>query len=121
MKEYEIRQLFLKIANTYSSFAYDDFKVSIWLELLEGISFTTANKNLNRYILNPSHDFPPHPGILAESEIQRKVGAHIPNAEETRLMLAEQASEISQIPKEIPQFVREQVKLLGQPTRETTS
>ncbi|HIW32680.1 MAG TPA: hypothetical protein IAA29_07825 [Candidatus Paenibacillus intestinavium] len=121
MKEYEIRQMFLKIANAYSSFAYDDFKVSIWLDLLQDVPFTRANNNLNRYILNPSHEFPPHPGILAESDIQHTKGAYVPNAEETRLMLADQKRESIQITKEIPQFVREQVKLLGQPTRETTS
>ena len=117
MKESEIRQLFLKISNRYSSFAYDDFKVNDWLELLSDVSFEQAKENLRQYCLNPDNTFPPHPGALAATTIQKAEGPYVPNAEETRRMLdeMEQLRLKSGTSTGIPQSARERMKALGFP------
>jgi hypothetical protein len=89
VKESEIREIFLVIENAYGGvFAYDDFKVEVWRQTLEDIPFELAEKNLLIYIRNPDNRFPPHPGALAQLAAEEARGPDIPNAEETRAMLA---------------------------------
>lgn len=114
MKESEIRTLFLKISNRYTSFAYDDFKVNDWLELLGEVPFERATDNLRRYCLNAVNIFPPHPGILAENAVQSCIGNYIPNAEETRRMLEEQDRFLlTEGSSNIPESARERMRQLG--------
>lgn len=119
MVQVEIRQLFLIILNTYSNFAYDDDKVEIWTDILKNVPFELAQRNLRTYIQNPANTFPPHPGALAESPTQRINGPDIPNAEETLQMLKDR--ERDQAPRQIPEFVRERMKLLGQSSIHTNA
>lgn len=113
MQEYELRQLFLKISNRYSSFAYDDFKVHEWLELLVDTPYELALANVNGYTLNPDNQFPPHPGILADKGNRQQMGPYIPNAEETRLMLEERERKMLTTTTGIPESVRERMRQLG--------
>lgn len=111
MKESEIRQIFLKISNRYNGFVYDDFKVEDWRELLLGVPFGLALENLRKYSLNPENTFPPHPGILAGTSILNRQGPDIPNANETRIMMAERdrmisTSEYGQIPESFREAMR---------------
>lgn len=114
MKESEIRRLFLRIGNFYSSFAYDDYKVEEWRQLLENVSFDRASENLAAYTLNPANTFPPHPGVLASSQVQRSSGPAIPNAVETQLILKEREQDYSGPVIRMPEHLRERVKRLGQ-------
>jgi hypothetical protein len=76
------------IQNSYSGFGYDNFKVALWLQLLEDVPFDLAQRNLRAFILNPGNRFPPHPGELTQLPAEVARGADVPNAEETRAMLA---------------------------------
>lgn len=111
MKESELRILFLRIANFYSGFSYDDFKVEEWLELLRHVSFERAADNLAAYTLNPNNEFPPHPGILAASIVQRSSGPVVLDATETRSMLEnyEQESLVR-----MPDHVKEAAKRIAE-------
>lgn len=114
MKESEIRMLFLKISNRYAGFAYDDFKVKDWLELLEEVPFERATVNLRRYCLNPDNTFPPHPGILAERAVQGCAGNYVPDAQETRLMLEKWDRQLLTAGSSfIPETARERMRQLG--------
>lgn len=108
MKEFEIRRLFLEISNCYN-FAFDDYKVNLWLEILRDIPFALAMKNLRSYIRDPENKFPPHPGVLAQTDIQKSAGPYIPSAAETRLMLEEGKRQVIPLPK----HVREEVEKLA--------
>ena len=114
MRESEIRQIFFRISNRYSSFAYDDFKVSDWQDLLQNVPFDRAMGNLRRYSLNPENTFPPHPGILAEMPAQHKTGRDVPNAIETRRMLDEHDRLLSSVQNAaIPESFREAMRKLA--------
>lgn len=114
MRESELRQIFLRIANRYSHFAYDDFKVHDWLELLKDVPFELAMGNLRRYSLNPENRFPPHPGALAEQPTAQAESRDIPNADETRVMLAQREKLLlAGGPAAIPEHVYERMKQLG--------
>jgi hypothetical protein len=115
VKEYEIRELFLKISNFYNNFLYDDYKVELWRETLDDIPYHLANSNLLRYIRNPENKFPPHPGALSESAVQSSNGPYVLNAEETRLMLDDGDHDYNQTAVKLPEHIRERVKHLGLP------
>lgn len=112
----EIRQLFLILLNTYN-FYYDDDKVAVWTNILADVPFTTAQKNLRNYILNPENEYPPHPGALAQTNVERSAGPQILNAVETRIMLDQMDAERQQAPSRVPEHIKERVKLLGLPAR----
>jgi hypothetical protein len=114
VKESEIRRLFLRIGNFYSSFAYDDYKVEEWRLLLENVPFARATENLAAYTLNPANTFPPHPGVLASSAIQQSVGPAILNAAETQLMLEGRDQEYDSPIVRMPEQLRERMKRFGQ-------
>lgn len=117
MEEVEVRQLFLIILNTYSGFQYDDDKVEIWVDILHDVPFELAQVNLRKYIRNAENKFPPHPGALAESAVQRSDGPYVLNAAETRLMLDERDREYNQKAIPMPDHIRERMKSLVQPKR----
>lgn len=116
MKESEIRMLFIKISNFYNTFAYDDLKVQEWQEILEGVTYNRAVANLKKHTLNPSNEFPPHPGKLAVMPAQQNSGPAIPNAEETRQMLKDRDEAYSLKAIIMPDFVKEAAKQIGQST-----
>lgn len=68
MTESEVRKLFLVIQNSYNGFSYDDLKVAVWLDLLQEVPFSLAQKNLRAHIMDYSRPFPPAPGELARPE-----------------------------------------------------
>lgn len=114
MKESEIRILFQKISNRYSNFAFDDFKVDDWTDLLKDVPSERATENLRRYCLNPENQFPPHPGILAEKPVQRCEGNYIPDAQETRRTIKEKDKLLLGLgPSELPKTSLERMKKLG--------
>lgn len=116
MKESQIRQLFLIIINTYSNFVYDDYKVELWREILDDVPYEMAQKNLWAYIRDPENKFPPHPGALAETRVQRSEGPYIPNAAETRQMLDERDRQLS-LAVPMPAQLREELKHLAERKR----
>lgn len=119
MKESEVRQLFLVIQNAYNGFVYDDVKVQIWQDLLRDTPFSLAQRNLRAHILNPDEKFPPTPGQLARRLETLAQGRYIPNAEETRLLLAERDRDWSNaVP--MPEHLRGRFKLVPR-TERTTS
>lgn len=112
--EFEVRILFLKISNRYAGFAYDDFKVNDWLELLKNVPVERATENLRRYCLNPINTFPPHPGILAETATQSSISNFVPNAEETLSMLERRDKYfLSDGSSGIPETSKERMRQLG--------
>lgn len=113
MKESEIRTLFLKISNRYTNFAYDDFKVNDWLELLGEVPIERATENLRRYCLDAANTFPPHPGILAENPGISFDGNYVPNAEDTRLMLENHDLMLCEDSSSIPESAIERMRQLG--------
>ena len=116
MTEAEIRKLFLVIQNSYSGFSDDDFKVALWQQLLDDVTFELAQHNLRGYIRNPENKFPPHPGELARTKAQAADGRYIPNAEETRVMLEAQEREWDKEIRALPPCVGEmkaRLKLLA--------
>lgn len=120
MKESELRLIFLRISNRYPSFAYDDFKVNDWLELLSSVPAKLAFDNLRKYCLNPENTYPPHPGILAATTTQQANGPAIPNAIETRRMLEERNQLLLMSGgKCIPESVREAMRNLGTKSSDT--
>jgi hypothetical protein len=120
VKESELRRIFLKIRNFYSTFAYDDFKVTEWLKLLTDVTPEQAMDNLRRYSLNPANIFPPHPGILADAVVQQSGGPHIPNAEDTRRMLDEMDQQYQLPAGSIPDKFRKAVRNIGRSKPSTT-
>jgi hypothetical protein len=83
VNESQIRKVFLIIENTMP-FAYDDYKVELWRNLLQDVPFETAQANLRRYLLNPNNRFPPTPGQLAAGTY-----SEVPGVEATRAMFRE--------------------------------
>jgi hypothetical protein len=112
MEEVEVRLLFLIILNSYNGFAYDDDKVNTWTDLLWDVPFVQAQSNLRKYILNTENKFPPHPGVLAETMVQRSEGPYIPNAAETRLMLEERDRVNQSLVIPMPAYTREELRQL---------
>ncbi len=112
MKESELRMLFLRISNFYSGFSYDDYKVEEWVGLLEHVSYDRACTNLASYALNPMNEYPPHPGILAASNVQQSSGPAVLNAAETMIMLEDRERE-QQSFVSMPDHVKEAAKQLG--------
>ncbi|GKS14750.1 hypothetical protein YDYSY3_57500 [Paenibacillus chitinolyticus] len=87
MNEVEIRKIFMLIDNVFAGFSYDDFKVNLWLRILEDVPYTLAEANFYSYTRDPENKFPPTPGQLAKRPAQAAEGRAIPDAAETRLML----------------------------------
>jgi hypothetical protein len=114
VQEFEIRILFLKISNRYAGFAYDDFKVEDWLELLKDVPVERATENLRRFCLNAANTFPPHPGILAENASQSSASNYVPNAQETLLLLDKWEQHLlTEGSSGIPETARERMRKLG--------
>lgn len=93
MKESEIRKLFKVIQEAYSDKSFspeNQFKLLLWQDLLKDVPYPLAADNLRQYILNPKHEFPPKPGVLAAKRAAQAEGHYVPNAVETRLMLESQ-------------------------------
>lgn len=116
MKETELIKLFATIQNTYSGFAFDRFKIQLWLDLLKNVPFELAQNNLRRYLMDPENKFPPHPGVLAATPTANAGGPAIPDAAETRMMLDELDRLALLPPAPIPEHFREAVKRLGEPS-----
>lgn len=116
MKETEMIKILTVIGNSYSNFTFDRMKVALWLELLKDVSYSRAESNLRRYLIDPGNKFPPHPGVLAEHPGQRSEGNYVPGADETRAMLADRNKNLIQIGHQIPESFREAVKKLADPS-----
>jgi hypothetical protein len=120
VKEIEIRQLFLIILNTYNGFAITDAKAEIWADILQDIPFEMARHNLWGYIRNPENNFPPHPGVLADTGERHIIGPYIPNVEETQLYLQQRKLELMEPMAPIPELLRERMRQIGRNESPTT-
>jgi len=115
----DVMKLFLIIHKTYSVSGFkpgdDALRLELWCDLLKDVPFELAQANLRRYVLDPYNKFPPHPGVLAERPAQTAIGRDVPNAEETRQLLADRDQLLLMGGRPpIPESVREAVRKIGQ-------
>lgn len=111
MKLQEVWDLFERIVMYYPRFAPDDVKAEAWHRVLVDVSLDTAIANLERYAR--TERYAPTVADLRAGCGSSYDGPYIPNAEETRRMLAEmeEAAKRSVPP---PPYLREKVKSLAQ-------
>lgn len=88
MSESELLKIFFLIQNVYPQFDYDEKKFAILIDLLQNTPFELAQRNLRTHVM--SSPYPPTISDLSRRPEHAATGRYVPNAEETRRMLAEQ-------------------------------
>lgn len=66
MKLDEVGKLFDLILIYYPFFSGDGEKLKAWYDVLCGVPYETAKRNLIRYASDPDNKYVPHPGALAK-------------------------------------------------------